>query len=516
MTSLWETAARQYEDEAAGGIFDARNPATPGDLAAALTRNREAQRPHFDLIDRAFLDIDAGTVDRVMVWLPPQTGKTQRAEWGLLWWLQRHQDHHLVYAAHAKGLAQRAGRHIRDHIVGSGDRLGMRLAPGTASQTDWEVPDGGGMYCVGVKGSLTGRPGDLGVVDDPFKDRAQAESPLQREGVHDWWSSVFLGRLSPGASVLIIGHRWHPDDLQGRVLDDEGREEDGGRWRVIHLPALALDHTLDAEPGDPRRYPDPLGRAPGEPLPHPKIAAEDHEGLLRHWAEKRRSTLARDWTALYQGDPREAEGKIITWVQLRAARLHGEETLPEASRVAVAVDPSGGGDSEAGIVAGRLGTDGRAYKTHDRSGIMSSDRWGREACLLAHETGADRVVFENNYGGDMAGTIIRQAWEALAREGKVSGLPPRITTVHAKRGKVVRADPVAAAIVEGRYRFAYAFPEAEAQWATYQPGDPSPDRMDADVYLALDLLPSVSAGPAVVHRSTRRVPTGVNAAVGFR
>lgn len=490
-------------------------PDSPGALAAQLTDNREAQRKHLDLIDQAYLDLANDRIDRVMVWLPPRVGKTRRAgEFGPLWWLTRHPADPIIYSSYAKGVAQLAGRHVRDLIEGNRDKLDLRLARGTTSQADWETTAGGGMFCVGVAGGLTGRGGQLAIVDDPHKDREEAESALQRDKVADWYSAVLMGRLTPTAKIVIIGHRWHEDDLQGRLLQQEGREEEGGRWRVIHLPALALPYVEDPTEadqlpaGDARRYPDPLGRAPGEPLPHPLIPPTDVQALRAHWAEKRRSTTPRDWVSLYQGTPGDSTGKLVSWAQLRAARLPGNE-VPEARRVAVAVDPSGGGDNECGIIGGRLGVDGRAYVTHDRSDVMSADRWGRAACSLAYEIGADVIVVERNYGGDQAMTIIRQAWDAMLRDEEVTGLPPRVSEVTAKRGKAVRADPVGQAIAEGRVGFAGLFPELEAQWATYTPGDDSPDRLDASVYLVLELLPPIGGGGSVVApgRTGQRMPT---------
>lgn len=81
-------------------------------------------------------------------------------------------------------------------------------------------------------------------------------------------------------------HRWHQDDLAGRMLKREGREEEGGEWRVLHLPALTLAP-------DPARgiYPDPIGREPGAQLQHPRIPAEDIEAQARPWARLRQPDL---------------------------------------------------------------------------------------------------------------------------------------------------------------------------------------------------------------------------------
>src|SRR5690606_5721943 len=142
------------------------------------------------------------------------------------------------------------------------------------------------MRAAGVGGSLTGMAGDIGLIDDPHKDRAEADSEEIRENVWDWYSSTFSTRLSPGAPRILIMTRWHPDDLAGRLIKQEGTVDEGGKWIIIVLPAFA-------------REGDPLGREPGEPLTHPKIDEDDAEGARAHWEEKRRTSTPRDWAALY-------------------------------------------------------------------------------------------------------------------------------------------------------------------------------------------------------------------------
>src|SRR5690606_25782729 len=126
---------------------------------------------------------------------------------------------------------------------------------------------GGGVKAAGVNSALTGFPGNLAIVDDPHKNRKETESKVMRDNVWSWWSSTVITRLSPGAPIVLIQTRWHEDDLAGRLLRKEGRIEDGGRWHVMNLPAIASH--MD----------DPLGREPGDPLTHPLIDDDDTEAL---------------------------------------------------------------------------------------------------------------------------------------------------------------------------------------------------------------------------------------------
>ncbi|WP_311630996.1 terminase large subunit domain-containing protein [Streptomyces boetiae] len=442
-------------------------------------------RPHLSLIASAFKQAAIAPGGRLLITTPPQVGKSlTAATYGPAWYLLRHPGRRIAIGTYADALAHRRGRDVRDVIAEHGHRWGVGIRRGSASVADWETTAGGGLRSVGVGSALTGFPADFLLVDDPHKDRAAADSRRQREAVWDWWSAVATSRLSPGAPAVLIMTRWHDDDLAGRLLAREGRAEDGGRWHVIHLEAI---HTG-------KHGPDPLGRAVGDPLPHPKVAEGGTAALLSHWEDKRRGSTARDWAGLYQGDPQPAEGALVTAALLAERRVPYGQALPAPERVAVAVDPSGGGRDEAGIIGGYLGADRLVYLTHDWSGVMGSDRWARTACLLAVETDADRIVVEKNFGGDMCRQMINTAWQALHQEGRVPAgrSAPFVAEETAKRGKALRAEPVAQALVEGRVWLADDLPELAREWATWQPtSSESPGRLDASVYLVKNLAPHV-------------------------
>lgn len=477
----------------------------PGRLACRLDQN-VVQRPHLRLIDAAFADVLAGRLDRVIITTPPQVGKSMRAAiWAPFWWLTHRPQHRIILVSYGARLASTRGRAVRRLVRLHGPEYGLVVDRENAAADDWSLTAGGGMRTGGMDSGITGVPADVLVIDDPHKDRAEADSHLAKERVWDTYSSTLLSRLSPGSPVILIQTRWSPDDLAGRVLEEEGDVADGGRWRVVHLPAVA----------DPRFGPDPLHRPAGVPLTHPKIPAPDTAAAAAHWAEKRDTSTSRDWAALYQGDPIPVAGQLVS-PELLAGRRCPDPDTPVAL-AAVAVDPSGGGRDAAGVVGGWLGGDGRLYVSHDRSGVMGSDEWGRAACGLAHEVDADRIVAEANYGGDQVRLVIRTSWDALAREAAAAGEGPwgpcpRIVLVHSRRGKLLRAEPIAQQIAEDRVRFTARLPELEGEWLAWRPTDPwSPGRIDASVHLAYELLPVPGAAALVSSPAqARRVPTGVS------
>lgn len=463
------------------------------------------RRPHLRLISRELARLNAGDGDRLMVLTPPQVGKTVTAVVGFaFWWLALHPAHRVIVGSYGTTLAINRGRSIRKLVIEHGHRYDIALARGSAGVADWELVSGGGVKSVGIGAGVTGSPGDLGIIDDPHKSRADADSMRKREMVYDWYSADFTSRLAPGAPIVLIMTPWHPDDLRARVLRDEGDEREGGRWRVIRMPALA-----DSED-------DPLARPRGAPLTHPKIPTSDTAAAAAHWADRRRASRLRDWFSLYQCDPKPEEGALLSRELLRERRCYqaGSPSGPCAKAVkhAVAVDPSGGGRDTAGIIGGYLGEDRKLYYTHDRTGVMPSDQWARAACKLAVDINADRIIAEKNYGGDMVGLAIRTAWDALRREelaelggderadtykakARYNTHPPRIVLVTSRKNKLLRAEPIAQQWVEDRIRTSAYLPEMEEEWATWQPDQTdSPGRIDASVHLAYGLLPPPPAG----------------------
>ncbi|MEU6932863.1 terminase family protein [Streptomyces sp. NPDC046374] len=469
-----------------------RDPAT---LAYGLDP-KYVRRTHLDLISREFVKLRTGETPsrKLLITTPPQVGKSVTAAvWGPFWWLVNEPEAKLIVASYGSLLAIQRGRAVRRLIQGHGAEFGMKLDAGQSAAHDFALEAGGGMRTVGIGGSVTGHSADLLIIDDPVKSRAEADSVTFRDATDAAYKDDLSSRLAPDGATVLIMTRWHEDDLAGRLLEREGRVEDGGQWKVIHLPAIC---DLSIQRGE-----DPLGREHGDPLPHPRIAPDDIEKLNRHWETKKSGAEARGWGALYQGDPKPVEGALVSDELIRQrTHLTG---LPEVMKAAVAVDPAGGGRDTVGIVGGFLGVDKRLYWTHDRTKRMPATRWPRAVCELAAEIGADRIVMEANYGGDMPKTLVRTAWVALlneweaahkddpqAGENPYNRLPPRIELVRAKQGKLLRAEPIAQQLEEDRIRFGARLIGLEGKWTTWQPTDPdSPGELDAAVYLAYELLP---------------------------
>ncbi len=176
--------------------------------------------------------------------------------------------------------------------------------------------------------------------------------------------------------------------------------------------------------------------------------------------------------------------------KLRVARPAAETIR----RVVVAVDPSGGSDDSAaeedrtdeqGITVQALLQDGTAVVLADNSCHLSPDGWGKAAVKAAIDNQADCIVAEKNFGGDMVEHVIQTAAKAL-------DVIVRVVLVNASRGKIQRAEPVAALYEQNRVKHAGIFPELEDQLCNFTPqgyvGDTSPDRGDAAIWGLTELM----------------------------
>jgi phage terminase large subunit-like protein len=170
--------------------------------------------------------------------------------------------------------------------------------------------------------------------------------------------------------------------------------------------------------------------------------------------------------------------------------------LPAMRRVVVAVDPSGARDQndeeadQIGIVVVGLGADGRGYVLSDETCKDSPAGWGRRAVAAYRRFLADRIVAERNYGGAMVAHVIRTTDPSIA-----------FKEVTASRGKLIRAEPVAALFEQGRVSLVQGLGDLEDQLCCFTSngyvGDGSPDRVDAMVWGLTEVM-LMGPGPAIV------------------
>lgn len=279
----------RYAAEAAARQFETPPPRwdTPGALARAIDP-RTVQTPALDLIDAELVKLLNTPDSRLIISMPPQEGKSTRVARDFpIWALTQNPSLRIITGSYAQGLANRNGRNVRNAITAT-PSTGLAIADDHGAASEWSLAGaGGGLLSVGRGAGVTGRPADLLIIDDPIKDRAEADSLTIRDTTWDWWTDALAARLAPGAQVVLILTRWHEDDLAGRLVD---LDRDAG-WRVLNIPAQCEDPDTD-----------PLGRQFGEFM----VSAR---GRTRaQWEQRKATAGSRTWNALYQGRPAPAEG----------------------------------------------------------------------------------------------------------------------------------------------------------------------------------------------------------------
>lgn len=240
--------------------------------------------PHLEFIVDLIERVNSGEPVRAVIAMPPRHGKTLALQRGIAWLLAQDPTASAAYVTYADDVSRSKSRQIRRWALD----LGVQLDQGSKSVQEWRTPQDGGLMATGVGGPLTGQGVNrLLVIDDPLKNRAEADSRLIRDRVHDWWTSVAYTRLEGSAAVIVVATRWHDDDLSGRLLrpdPDADTEDAREHFESINLAAMAEED-------------DPLGREFGEALwparyPLPRL-------------KRIRATVGEyDWASLYQQRPR--------------------------------------------------------------------------------------------------------------------------------------------------------------------------------------------------------------------
>ena len=229
---------------------------------------------------------------RLMLFLPPRHGKSTLASIAFpAWHLGRNPQHEFISCSYSGSLAMGFSRKVRGLLREPSYKTAFptRLDPESQSAEAWLTTGGGGFVAAGVGGGITGKGAHVLVIDDPVKNREDAESQNNRDANWDWYTSTAYTRLAPGGGVLVILTRWHDDDLAGRLLKATG--EGGDQWEVVRYPAIAED--------------DEEFRASGDAL-HPE--RYDVASLDRI----RKAVGPRDWSALYQQNPVADDGEYFT------------------------------------------------------------------------------------------------------------------------------------------------------------------------------------------------------------
>ncbi|MFY0760199.1 phage terminase large subunit [Metabacillus dongyingensis] len=327
--------------------------------------------------------------------MPPRHSKSMTITESLpSFYLGQFPEDRIIEISYNDTFARKFGKKNKEKVRQFGKELfDIEIAKDSSAHDEWALDNNiGGMISRGVLSGITGQGADLMIIDDPIKNREEADSETHREKIWDEWIDSFSSRLHPGAIVILILTRWHEDDLQGRLLNPEYAKP--LNWQVYNFP-------LEAEENDI------LGRMKGEPL----------------WPERYGKTFIEErkrypssFNSLYQGRPSSAEGNI-----LKREWWKYYDRLPEMAIKIMSIDAT--------------------FKDEDDSDFVCIQVWGK--------TGANMYLIDNlkarmNFPTTLTAirNMIRKHPDAHAKlvEDKANG-PAIISMLSLEIGGIIAVNP---------------------------------------------------------------------------
>lgn len=469
--------------------------ATAEEAAAHLLRIKEAEesflgfiklmRPDWILQDFHLLLIDIldrlekGTlthpetgapVRRVLINMPPRHGKSQLTTvMFTVYYMARKPTREVISTSYGDQLVQTFGRTIKDIVS---DNLVRQVFPDFQMSDQWTAVDywkttmGGVYVAASMHGSVVGKGANLLLWDDPFKSRAEAESPTQRNRVWDSYVGSLHTRKQPeldGTPPIEIGilTRWHPDDIAGRIMETE--EFKNGEWMVVSFPAI-----IDID------------------TPNERALWEARVPLAE--LKKMRRLNAREFEAQYQQRPFIEGGNLIktSWF-----RTYDKADLPPLASLIIAADTAFKAKEENDwsvlLVAG-MGQDGNIYildVIRRKAEFPELKRLSTQTAALYRPKGLRGFYIEDKASGQ---SLIQE----LRNQSGIPVIPYKLVN-----DKVARTNAVSP-LIEGGIVFVprpdqAPWLEAFLKECEQFPAGAHDDQVDA-LTLALDVLSKINIG----------------------
>lgn len=240
---------------------------------------------HHELLAEKLEAVERGEIKRLIIEMPPRHGKSELASIRFpALFLGKNPEKDIIATSYNTELAVEFGGKTRDVILDPVYQIifpeGISLKEDEQARGRWRTNKGGSYTSTGIGGAITGRGANILLIDDPIKNKEEADSKIIRDKHWDWYRSTAYTRLEKDGAIILILTRWHMDDLAGRLLEEQANG--GEKWEILKLPAIA---TEDEE-----------HRKKGEPLWPEKYSVEQ--------LEKIKNTIGMsNWSSLYQQEP---------------------------------------------------------------------------------------------------------------------------------------------------------------------------------------------------------------------
>jgi len=341
---------------------------------------------------------------RAIVNLPPRHSKTETLLHGIARRVKRRPWQTCIYATYGDRLARDKSILAREYA----QRAGVVMRDDSNAADRWRTTHLGGALFTSIGGAITGQGADVLIVDDPHKDRVEAESLIARDNVWNWYIGTALDRVEVGGSIIVCQTRWHPDDMTGRLLEQHA--QDG--WEVINLPALG---TVDPATGT-------------------RVADDNGTALWpERWSREELLKKKRDeyeWRSKFQQQPVNRGGAVF-----KDVRYYHPRRLPPGLRISVGID---------------LAYSEKTHADHSACVVLGQDHLGTVYVLAVARNQVEVPAFVEVIKGTIASyPSAKIHWHTSTTEAgtaqllKALGL--NVKHALAKADKFIRAQPAAAA-----------------------------------------------------------------------
>jgi len=412
---------------------------------------------HKYLAERVQTALEKGGA-RLVISCPPRHGKSELlSHWLPTWFLDTNPNKRVMLASYADTLAGDFGVKVRTELA-TNDLAWAKPDGDTKQRTDWKTREGGGMRTAGVGGGITGRGGDLLIIDDPVKNWEEAQSPVFRKRAIDWFNSTLYTRAEPGASIIVIMTRWHQGDLAGFLLDKHTDD-----WEEIRLPAFA-------EEGDP------MGRKPGEALCPERYTQTDLQKI-------KNGVGSIMWAGMFQQRPTQAGGELFKAEHLITKLPTGIKEITQGVDLAISTKAT----ADYTVVA-TVGKGEGGLWILDVQRVRASFRDGLKFIRAQAEKHNPKII----------GVEKVQFQAAVVQELMRGSLP--IVAIRPDADKTTRALPMAARFEEGVLFLAPGLPDWFLDELLVFPNGEHDDGVDAAVY-ALRMIGKKKSVRAIPFRS---------------
>jgi len=276
--------------------------------------------------------VERGEIKRLFITTPPKHWKSSLvSEKFPAWYLSQHPDQSVILATHTISLSEGFSRNVRDMIITNEmyHELfpAVRVRDDVAGVSEWLLSGGYRSSCraVGTGGAITGKGGQLIIIDDPISDEKVAFSSTQRNAVWTWYQNTLRDRLEPNGAMVLVMSRWHKDDLAGRLLKASASGQ-GEKWETLHLPATDKDGNALW----PERWP------------------------VNELEKIKRGIGTRAWNAKFMGNPRDVDEMLLDSTKLKMLDLAAvPELVSIVRRWDLAFSEKQGADYLAGAKVGK-------------------------------------------------------------------------------------------------------------------------------------------------------------------